>query len=34
MKPDGISESEAETVEEWSRRPAPLIYEIVRRMGE
>jgi formate/nitrite transporter FocA (FNT family) len=29
-----ISEREAETVEERSRLPAPLIYEIVRRMGE
>ena len=29
-----ISDSEAETVEERSRLPAPLIYEIVRRMGE
>jgi hypothetical protein len=33
-EPEGISESEAETVEERSRLPAPLIYEIVRRMGE
>src|SRR5690349_3079991 len=31
---EGITESEAETVEERSRLPAPLIYEIVRRMGE
>src|SRR5205814_1431891 len=29
-----ISEREAETVEKRSRLPAPLIYEIVRRMGE
>jgi formate-nitrite transporter family protein len=29
-----ISDSDAETVEERSRLPAPLIYEIVRRMGE
>jgi formate-nitrite transporter family protein len=29
-----ISEGDAETVEERSRLPAPLIYEIVRRMGE
>ncbi len=33
-EPEGISEAEAETVEERSRLPAPLIYEIVRRMGE
>ena len=34
QEPEGIGESEAETVEERSRLPAPLIYEIVRRMGE
>lgn len=33
QEPEGISETEAETVEERSRLPAPLIYEIVRRMG-
>jgi formate-nitrite transporter family protein len=33
-EPQAISESEAETVEERSRLPAPLIYEVVRRMGE
>jgi formate/nitrite transporter FocA (FNT family) len=31
---EAISESEAKTVEERARLPAPLIYEIVRRMGE
>ena len=33
-QPESITESEVETVEEQSRLPAPLIYEIVRRMGE
>ena len=33
-QPEAITESEVETVEERSRLPAPLIYEIVRRMGE
>jgi hypothetical protein len=33
-QPESITESEVETVEERSRLPAPLIYEIVRRMGE
>src|SRR5690242_2267037 len=33
-QPEAISESDVETVEERSRLPAPLIYEIVRRMGE
>ena len=33
-EPKVISDSEAETVEKRSRLPAPLIYEIVRRMGE
>jgi formate/nitrite transporter FocA (FNT family) len=33
-EPEEISQTEAETVEERSRLPAPLIYEIVRQMGE
>ena len=32
-EPGEISDSEAETVEERSRLPAPLIYEIVRRLN-
>jgi hypothetical protein len=33
-QPEAITESEVETIEERSRLPAMLIYEIVRRMGE